>query len=263
MKRIVHMILGLLLLVVSPSHLIGEPTPAANSLFSSYCKAIELRLGQQHGSTNAFLAPVTADAVIRLGRGESVVENLTPSLDAGLPGALLHHWRGTAFVPRASAADFERLLRDFDGYPQYFAPQVLQANVIAQGKDRLRVRVRVEQQRGITVVLDTIYEVTFGQLDTRHGFSISRSDRIVEVVAAGSRNERALPSREDHGFLWRQNTYWSYEEKDGGLYLQIEAVSLTRSIPVGLSWAVRPYVESIPRESLEFTLRSLCNALRK
>ena len=76
-------------------------------------------------------------------------------------------------------------------------------------------------------------------------------------------NGRALSSSEEHGFLWRQNTYWSYEERDGGLYIQIESVSLTRSIPSGLGWVVGPFVESVPRESLEFTLRSACNALRK
>jgi hypothetical protein len=59
------------------------------------------------------------------------------------------------------------------------------------------------------------------------------------------------------------NTYWSYEERDGGLYMQVESISLTRSIPHGLGWVVRPFVESVPRESLEFTLRSACNALRR
>ena len=71
-----------------------------------------------------------------------------------------------------------------------------------------------------------------------------------------------MPS-EEHGFLWRLNTYWSYEERDGGLYMQVESVSLTRAIPTGLGWAVGPFVESVPRESLEFTLRAACNALRE
>ena len=84
-----------------------------------------------------------------------------------------------------------------------------------------------------------------------------------EVASPGTPREHALSAQDEHGFLWRQNTYWSYEEADGGLYLQIESVSLTRSIPHGLGWAVRPYVESIPRESLAFTLRSASNAIRK
>ena len=91
----------------------------------------------------------------------------------------------------------------------------------------------------------------------------SRSTRISEIASPGHDEERALNSDEEHGFLWRMNTYWSYEERDGGLYMQVESISLTRSIPHGLGWVVRPFVESVPRESLEFTLRSACNALRR
>jgi hypothetical protein len=198
-----------------------------------------------------------------LREGEFIIEKLTPSAGANFSGALLHHWRGTAFAPGAKAADFERLMRDFSSYPQHFFPQVLQAKVLTQGPDRMQAWMRVRQKHVITVVMDTTYDITFGQLDVQLGYSISESTRIAEIEAAGTGSERTLSANEDHGFLWRLNTYWSYAERDGGLYLQIEAISLTRSIPRGVGWAVQPYVESIPRESLEFTLRSACNALRK
>jgi hypothetical protein len=115
----------------------------------------------------------------------------------------------------------------------------------------------------ITVVMDATYDVMFGQLDAHHGYSISRSTQINEIGLPGTKLEHALAPEQEHGFLWRLNTYWSYEERDGGLYLQIEAVSLTRSIPRGLGWVIGPYIESIPRESLEFTLRSACKAIQK
>jgi hypothetical protein len=122
---------------------------------------------------------------------------------------------------------------------------------------------RVRQQHVLTVVMDTTYDIAFAQLDAQHGYSISRSTQISEIDSPGAAAEHALNASQEHGFLWRLNTYWSYEERDGGLYMQIETISLTRSIPTGLGWAVRPFVESVPRESLEFTLRSTCNALRK
>ena len=122
---------------------------------------------------------------------------------------------------------------------------------------------RVRQRHVITVVMDTTYDITYGRLDAQHGYSISRSTRISEIDSPGTGTERALTSSEEHGFLWRLDTYWSYEERDDGLYMQVESVSLTRSIPSGLGWAIGPFVESVPRESLEFTLRSTCNALRK
>jgi hypothetical protein len=259
-------ICGLLLLMDAPRLLMGEPTPAAVSAFNSYSKAVESRLAQQHLSSNTFLAPPASDPQdlkTRVREGELIIEKLTPSTDANFSGALLHHWRGTAFAPGAKAADFEQLVRDFNSYPQHFSPQVIQAKVLTQGADRMQAWMRVRQKHVITVMMDTTYDITFGRLDVQHGYSISESTRIAEIEAARTGAERTLSANEDHGFLWRLNTYWSYAERDGGLYLQIEAISLTRSIPRGVGWAVQPYVESIPRESLEFTLRSACNALRK
>jgi hypothetical protein len=176
---------------------------------------------------------------------------------------MLHHWRGAAFAPGATAADFERLMKDFNAYPEHFSPQVLQAKVLTQQGDRFQAVMRVRQRHVLTVVMDTAYDIAFGRLDTRRGYSISRSTRISEIDSPGTAAERALSSSEEHGFLWRMNTYWSYEERNGGLYMQVEAVSLTRAIPTGLGWAIGPFVESVPRESLEFTLRAACNALRR
>jgi hypothetical protein len=258
-------LLVLLPFVAAPGCALGEPDPAAVSGFDAYVSAFESRLAQRHGSQNAFLAPAGSapQSEIRLRRGELIVEQLTPSTGRVYSGALLHHWRGTAFAAGAKAADFERLMRDFNAYPQRFYPQVLQARVLTQNDDRLQAWMRIKQRHVITVVMDMTYDITFGRLDGRRGYSISQSRRISEIGSPGTGAERVLSSNQEHGFLWRLNTYWSYEERDGGLYLQIESVSLTRSIPRGLGWAVQPFVESVPRESLEFTLRSSCDALRR
>jgi hypothetical protein len=256
---------SLLFLLAATRHLIAEPTPAAIAAFNAYTNAVESRLARQHRSPSGFLAPTSSNLQVdelRLRRGDLILERLTPT-STNLPGALLHHWRGTAFVPGATAADFEHLLRGFDGYPQHFAPQVLQARVLSHDREPMQVSMRIRQRHVITVVLDATYDVTFSQLDAQHGYSLSRSTHISEIDAPGTRTEHALSSTEEHGFLWRLNTYWSYEQRDGGLYVQIEAVSLTRSIPRGLDWAIRPYIESIPHESLEFTLRSASNAIRR
>jgi hypothetical protein len=243
----------------------AEPTPTATASFNTYVSTVESRIAQQHQSADSFLAPVDH---ARLRNGELIVEKLAPASPAGFPGAMLHHWRGTAFSPGATAADFESMMRNFNAYPQYYAPQVVQAKILSQQDNRYQVVMRVKQHHVITVVMDTAYDVVFSHSDTsrsdaRRGYSISRSSRISEIESAGTPKERALPPKEDHGFLWQLNTYWSYEERDGGLYMQIESVSLTRSIPTGLGWVIGPFVESVPRESLEFTLRSTSNALKK
>ena len=257
---------GLLLFLDAPLFLMAEPPPSAVAAFNSYSVAVESRLARQHRSTDNFLASRGNDpkgSETRLRDGELIVERLTPADVDGFSGALLHHWRGTAFAAGVTSADFERLMRDFEAYPQHFSPQVLEAKTIARDGDHLQAWMRVRQRHVITVVMDGRYDITYGQIDARHGYSISRSTEMDEIDGAGTAKERRLSGGEEHGFLYRLNTYWSYEERDGGLYMQIESVSLTRSIPNGLNWVVQPFVQKIPRDSLEFTLRAVCNSLRK
>lgn len=247
MKRHLPLLLGALLLLPA-SHLFAEASPAALAAFNTYASQLESRLTRQHRSSATFLALDPA-ARTRVHSGELLIENLTPTSQPS--DALLHHWRATAFVPNATPADFERLLRDFSAYPHNFAPEILTSTILTSTPTHTLLRLRTRQHHVITVVLDTTCDVTFAALDATHGYSISRSTRIDEIAPTG-----------DQGFLYRLNTYWSWEQRDGGLYLQIESLSLTRAIPHGLAWAVRPYLESIPRESLIFTLTSARNALR-
>jgi len=246
----------------------AEAPEKAISAFEAYEAKVETRLAAQHRSAREFLADAEpgADAVARLRRGEVVIDKLSP--DKGdVPGGMLHHWRGSAFVKGAKAADFERLMKNLSAYPQMYSPQVESAAIVpprsGPAPDHFIATMRVKQKHVITVVMDTTYDVTYGRLDSRHGYSASRSTKIAEIDDAGTEKERALPPDKEHGYLWRLNTYWSYEERDGGLYMQIESISLTRGVPPGLGWAIGPFVESVPRESLEFTLSNTCKALKK
>jgi hypothetical protein len=48
----------------------------------------------------------------------------------------------------------------------------------------------------------------------------------------------------------------AFARRDGGLYIHCESVSLSRGIPFGFGWMIGPFVTSIPRESLTFTLET-------
>jgi hypothetical protein len=262
--RILFLFIGLWTLVANPPGSMAEPRAEAISAFNTYVNAVESRLARQHQSVNDFLAPaLTPQEEKRLQQGELIINPITPVTGSPLPEALLHDWRGTAFVAGAKAADFERLMRDISAYPRVYSPEVMQAKVLMQQGDHLQAIMRIRQHHVLTVVVDTTYDITFGRLDAQHGYSISRSIKVSEIASPGATDEHVLGPDQEHGFLWRLNSYWTYEERDGGLYMQIESVSLTRSIPTGLGWIVQPFTEKVPRESLEFTLRSTCNALRK
>jgi hypothetical protein len=260
-KTVKRLAIGcLLLLLVAPAWVQAQPTPAATAAFNSYVARVETQMAVRHRSAEGFLAPVD---FARLRRGELIIDQVTTGAGTELPGALLHDWRGAAFIAGGKAADFERLMEDFNAYPKVYAPQVFSARMLEHDGDHFQATMRVRQKHVLTVVMDTAYDITFGHLDAQRGYSISRSTEIAEISSPGTPHERALGPGEEHGFLWRMNTYWSYEERDGGLYIEIESVSLSRSIPTGLGWAIGPFIESVPRDSLEFTLRATCAALQK
>lgn len=246
------------LLVLRAPRLFAQPNLSAVAAFNTYASAVESRLAQQHRSPDSFLTLEPASRA-RLRSGGLLIEKITTPTTSD---ALLHDWRATAFVPNATPADFERLLQNFSAYPHNFAPQIISSTVLSHTPADTLLRLRTRQHHVITVVLDTTCDVTFASLDPAHGYSISRSTRIDEIASPDTPSEHAVSPSDEHGFLYRLNTYWSWEQRDGGLYLQLESLSLTRSIPHGLAWAVQPYLESIPRESLIFTLTSARNALR-
>jgi len=51
------------------------------------------------------------------------------------------------------------------------------------------------------------------------------------------------------------------QEGDGGVYVQSEVASLTRDIPTGLGWMIKPFVTGIPKETLKFTLEATRKAV--
>lgn len=198
------------------------------------------------------------EAVYRdLRDGKVVIERLE-TLDGGnkieVPGGLIHHWIGTIFVPGATLAQVVAFEQDYDNQPQYFQPDVMRSKILQHNGSDFVVDIRFHKKKIITTVIDTTHEVHYQPVDATHEWSRSHTTRIQEVDDAGEPQEKLKREGRDNGFLWRMNTYWRFEEKDGGTYIESQSVSLTRDIPTGLAWMIGPYVNSIPRESLTFTL---------
>ena len=113
----------------------------------------------------------------------------------------------------------------------------------------------------VTVTLDADYQLVFGELDGKHQFSSSRSIDIREIKDAGQPSEARVSPEEEHGFLWRMNSYWRYEQTEGGVIVYCESVSLSRDIPRGLGWLIGPVTSRMPRESLRSTLEATREAV--
>ncbi len=82
-----------------------------------------------------------------------------------------------------------------------------------------------------------------------------------EFEGYGHSNARLLPPDQGDGFIWRMHSIVRYEERDGGLYLEIEAMALTRDIPASLGWVVKPVVNHLSMDSLMTSLRETRDAV--
>jgi hypothetical protein len=257
----------------SPPSLRAEQlTKETEEAFARYVRATESRMDQELAGRGGFLwvddlpQPSREQAYADLRNGQILIHASQGNDSASalsVPGGLIHDWTGIVFIPGVSIPEVMSVLQDYDHAARYYGPQVLKSRLLEHSGNDFRVFFRLEQVHVVTVVLDTEYAVHYTFLDATHAFSRSYSTRIAEVQNAGESQERELPIGNDHGFLWRLYSYWRFYQSEDGLYVQCTAISLTRSVPSGLGWLVRPFLETIPGDSLRFTLEATRNALAK
>ncbi len=199
------------------------------------------------------------EAYAALKRGEVQIERLS-TLDNGkpivCPGGMIHHWVGVIFINGAKLDDVLGVLQDYDHQSTYYSPDVERSKIESHDGDHYRVFLRFRRHNVITVVLNTEHDVHYFHDAPGRAHSRSSAVRIAEVENPGARAEKEKQPGDDGGFLWRMETWWRMEERDGGVYVQSEAASLTRDIPTGLGWLVGPFITGIPKETLAFTLES-------
>src|SRR5215470_7715270 len=170
------------------------------------------------------------------------------------PSGMIHHWEAISYIPGANVDDVLRVLEDYDHHSKYYEPDVERSRTLEHDGNHYVSFLRFRRHKVITVVLNTTHDVNYFRDSPARAHSRSSATKISEIENAGKSDEREKPSGNDGGFLWRMETWWRIEEKDGGVYIQSEVVSLTRDIPTGLGWLIGPFVSSIPKETLAFTM---------
>ena len=252
-----------LLFILSSAAFAAGPKPEAIQAWDRYIQLTETRIEAQQRDRQNFLraqpetAEQTAAFEAKLKRGEIVVQKLTrtdqgKSIEA--PGALIHDWVGTAFIQGATIKQAFSVLQEYDHHSRTYAPEVQKSKLISRNGDDFTAYLRFVKQKVITVVLDTYHQAHYGTIDATHAFSRSYTTKIAEIDDPGTTHEHEKSADDEEGFMWKMNTYWRFEERDGGLYIQCEAVTLTRNVPFGLAWMIEPFITSIPKESLTSTM---------
>jgi hypothetical protein len=238
----------------------GELKPATAEAFDRYIQQAEQRVDAR----KSFLwASESADRASRILRGAVLVEPAGSRAQTAVPEGIVHDWTGSVFLPGVPLDRVRVLMRDYNHQQDIYKPEVVESRILEQHGDRYRVFMRLLKKMVLTVVLDTEHDVQYVRIDATRWRSSSRSTRIAEVVKPGKPSERVLAPGTGQGFLWRLNSYWRFEGRDGGTWVECEAISLSRDIPVGLGWMIQPIIQDLPKQSLQNTLRESREALER
>ncbi len=180
-----------------------------------------------------------------------------------VPGGLIHHWIGAAFLPAATLDDILEVTQDYDRYKEFYRPSVVESKAAARGvpDDRFSMLL-MNKALFLKMALDADYQATNVRLDDRRFYSVSRTTRVQEIEDYGQPGERRLPEGEGGGYIWKLFGISRLEQRDGGVYVEMEAVALSREIPGAVRLIVDPIVRRVSRNSMLTSIQQTKEAVR-
>jgi hypothetical protein len=257
MKKLPALVVSLSLLTFASAAKLKERTLAE---FQEYVASAEAAMDKNLEDDDPFLwVDSQPSGRERLRDGKILVERVGSTKSIKIKDGLIHDWVGTVFIPTTPENVIE-LLRDYDNHQEIY-PEVIQSRLVSLNGDNLQGYLRLKKKKVITVILATELDVTYYKVDETRWHSRSHSTRISEVTDVGKTSERELPDGEGHGFMWRLNSYWRFEQVKDGVIAECRTISLSRKIPFGLGWIISPFVDGLPRESLAGMLTATRQAI--
>jgi hypothetical protein len=240
-----------------------ELQPATLKAWEDYIRSADSSMQARLSGRQPFLWVDEAPGRSPLLRGGKTM--VAPAVGNGIisvPGGLIHHWIGAVFIPRASITSLRAVFRDYDRYKDYYKPVVAASKRLpcSEADDRFSMT-WAHRVLFVNAAIEAQYRAGDFVIDARRGYNIATTFQVREIEAYGQRDERLLPPGQGNGYIWRMQGIARFEERDGGVYLELEAIALTRDIPGSLRWLVSPVVNRLSVNSLTTTLRQTRDAV--
>jgi len=233
--------------------------------FQLYVQLTEARMDGELSNTASFLYLDSLPEKQRrlweeeLAKGQVIVRSLATRQDGRkihVPDGLVHHWIAVVFMPDVHLTQALTVLQDYGRQQELYKPDIQRSRLLSRDDQRFKVYLRLYRKAVITAIYNAEFDIQYFSMDGTREHSRSYSTRIAEVEHPGKPEEREKPLGNDRGYLWRLYTYTRFEERDGGMYMQVEFIALSRSVPPIFAWLVNPYIKSIPRDYLSNFLKA-------
>ncbi len=182
---------------------------------------------------------------------------------------LVNHWLGVMFVPGATVEQVRAVLQDYPNYSKIYAPEVAESRIVKGGGNDFDIFLRLHRHVRIKALLGYAFDVEFnsnyhvkyakaGELLTVR----SLSTRIAEVKDAKKSHTEEKEPGYDNGYLWALRSYWRVIPAQGGVFVECEAVSLSRSVPGFVEKMVTYFTTNFPEESMRATLKATRDSVK-
>jgi hypothetical protein len=255
-------IITIILLACAASGIAADLKMETVEAFDRYIAGTEARLEPRFRGEHFLGVGDSPESIDKLQRGVTLIQPVKGGGSTAVPGGLIHDWAGAVFVPKTKLKEVLATVQDYDRHGDIYKPEIARGHVESHHGDDWVVFLRfVKSKFLLSDVLNTLHDIHYVTVSPEKVYSRSSSKRIAEVSDPGKPNEHEMPVGQDRGFLWRLFVYWFFEERDDGVYIACESITLTRDVPFGMGKLAAPLIRDLPGESLRATLEQTRKAL--
>lgn len=229
--------------------------------WDSYVLGVTANEGERNAGIRNFLSTDdSSETYRRLQKGDLIITNHDPRK---VPQGLIHHWTGSIFVPDASMDQALHVLNSYDRYSSIFSSLIKNTSVLDPTSDAVKLRVLATQKAfSVTAAVDTDEQLQILRLSPHRTCITANAVRIDELANYGQPSEHAFAEGKRPGYVWRALVIERLEERDGGLYVELQTITLSRGIPVEVRWLIKPLTDELPRRMMATILEETRSAIR-
>jgi hypothetical protein len=264
-RRLVGAIIAAALLILAASLTAkgAELSPDTLKAWDTYVQKQNARVAGYSKATPFLWSDQSPNRLRDLHKGKTVVASFGETPER-VPHGLIHHWIGAVFLPRAHLDDVLSVVRDYGRYEDIYSPNVVESRVIRKGGTGATFSLRLLNKAVVAkFALDTEFRSTFRRIDENKSYSISYTTRVRELENYGLADEHEAPANTGRGLIWRLYSISRFEQRYGGVYIELEVVALSRDVPGAIRWLVNPIVRRASRSSIYVSLQKTEAAVLK